>query len=767
MPLFEIQDKNTRSQDLALLKKAKTRTKQITTTKSSSGNLVNKINAIKAMVETHLGKYKDESEAIYTEERLAEYIDKCIANNVVAIDTETTGLDPLLDDLVGVSLYTLGEKTVYVPINHMSYVTLQKSKNQLDANIVSKQLKRIQDADIDNILFNAVFDIRFIKNHLGVRLKCTWDCYLASRCLNENEPNKGLKKLHQKYVLRGEEDAFKFDELFKGINFAYIPIQTAYLYAAHDSKITYEYYIYQKQHLRLDHERKDMRDVAWVFFNIEMPCIDAVVDLEDTGVAFDFEYNQKLKDKYHALLDEKEANFHKLCEMYQADIDNYNGSIKLDNPINIQSVPQLQVLLYDIAKIEQPIDKKTKKPTRSTSEDTLQKLKNPLADAILEYRQFSTIVSTFIDKLPECVNPNDGRIHAKFNQYGADTGRFSSQDPNLQNIPSHNKDIRKMFKATDGYVMMSADYSQQEPKCMTMMCQDPMMIESYKEGKDLYAQIASLSFNYPYDECKEFRPDGTTNPDGKERRQSAKSILLGTLYGRGVPSIAEQLNTTTKRAQEIKDSVFKGFPAIEKFEKDSIQMAEDVGYVTTLWGRKRRLPAMMLPDYEFEYLENPDSLDPLDMDDEVDKEVPESVINKYMRKLKGAWGSKRVQVIAQAKEEGIKITDHTRDKDVTKVVNARIQGSASDMSKLAMIKLNSNERLKELGFRMLIPIHDEILAECPEENATEVVPLFAKIMSEAPGDKFTIPIGCDVEITHRWYGKKYKLVDGKLVEETE
>lgn len=765
MPLFDIPEKSSRQQDIALLKKSKTRSKAVTTTKSSSGNLVNKINAAKAMIETHLSKYKDESEIINTEERLQQYIGTAIQNGVISIDTETTGLDPLLDDLVGVCIYTPNEKTAYIPIGHISYVTGQSSKNQLSLDVLRNSLQLISDSKIDVIMFNATFDIRVLKHATGVKLKCTWDCYLAARCLNENEPSNALKKLHQKYVLRDKEDAFKFDELFKGLNFAYMPILYAYLYAAHDAIITYEYYVYQKQHLRLDHEREDMRNVAWVFFNIEMPCIDAVVDMEDTGIVFDFDYNQKLKDKYHALLSEKEDNFHKLCEMYQTEIDNYSGKTRLDTPINIQSVPQLQALLYDIVGLE-AIDKKTKKPTRSTSEETLKKLKNPVADAILEYRSFSTIVSTFIDKLPECVNPNDGRIHCRFNQYGADTGRFSSSDPNMQNIPSHNKDIRKMFKATDGYVILSADYSQQEPKCMTMMCKDPLMINAYKEGKDLYAEIASLSFNTTYENCLEFRPDGTTNPEGKERRSQAKSILLGVLYGRGVPSIAEQLRTTTAKAQEVKDSVMKGFPAIEKFEQDSIHMAEDVGYVTTLWGRKRRLPAMMLPDYEFEYIDSPDNLDPLAMD-EAESEVPDAIINKYMRRLKKAWGAERAKIIGQAKEEGIRIVDHTKDKDVTKVVNARIQGSAADMSKLAMIKLNSNERLKELGFRMLVPIHDEILAECPEENAAEVVPLFAKIMSEAPGDKFTIPIKCDVEITHRWYGKKYKLEDGKLVEEEE
>ena len=426
---------------------------------------------------------------------------------------------------------------------------------------------------------------------------------------------------------------------------------------------------------------------------------------------------------------------------------------KLEDPINIKSPSQLAILLYDIMKCPLYKDKRSKKESRSTAEQSLKDLDNPISNAVLEYREFSTIVSTFIDKLPECVNQKDGRIHCKFNQYGADTGRMSSQDPNLQNIPSHNKDIRKMFKATDGYVLMSADYSQQEPKCMTMMCQDPKMIQAYKEGKDLYAEIASLSFNTTYENCLEFRPDGTTNTDGKSRRSQAKSILLGVLYGRGVPSIAEQLGTTTKKAQSIKDSVFRGFPAIAKFEHDSQQMAEELGYVTTLWGRKRRLPAMLKPDYEFKWQDGvPHDIDILDFDSELSDEVPEDRQRYYLNKLAHCKFGEKRKVFEEANAEGIWIIDNTMDKDVTKVVNARIQGSAADMTKLAMIKIGNDERLKELGFRLLIPVHDELIAECPEENAKECVERFSQLMSEAPGDKFTIPIKCDVEVTKCWYG---------------
>ena len=755
MPLITVAKRTTKQDDLALAKKSNA-TKKSTPTVKGGGSIISRIQAIQAMVETKLGKYRDRYILIQDEESLIKYLDKCIENGIIALDTETTGLDPLLDDIVGICIYTPDEKGAYIPINHISYITQERVDNQLHVEFLREQFTRLYEHDIDSIMFNASFDIRVMRNQVGVKnIYCTWDSYLAARCLNENEPTNKLKPLHNKYCLDGKGDAFTFDELFKGIPFSLIPIKTGYLYAARDPEITYELYMYQKQYLREDIDREDLRNVYWVFKNIEMPCVSVIADMEDIGVEFDFKYNAELQEKYHKILEEKKEAFIKSYQPYINDISAYD---KLENPINIASTQQLAILLYDVMGCELFYDKKKKKETRSTAEEALVKLNNPVSNAILEYREFSTIVSTFIDKLPECVNPNDGRIHCKFNQYGADTGRMSSSDPNLQNIPSHNKDIRKMFKATDGYVLMSADYSQQEPKCMTMMCQDPLMINAYKEGKDLYAEIASLSFNTTYENCLEFRPDGTTNKEGKERRSQAKSILLGVLYGRGVPSIAEQLGTDVKKAQKIKDSVFKGFPAIEQFEQDSKYMAETLGYVTTLWGRKRRLPSMLKPDYEFKWSDaGPVDDDLLDFDEEVDNEVPESKQRYYRNKLAKAYVRDRKKIFEEANAEGIWVIDNTKEKDVTKIVNARIQGSAADMSKLAMIKLGNDERLKELGFRMLIPVHDEIIAECPEENAKEVVERFSQLMSEAPGEKFTIPIKCDVEVTKCWYGDKIEI----------
>lgn len=229
-----------------------------------------------------------------------------------------------------------------------------------------------------------------------------------------------------------------------------------------------------------------------------------------------------------------------------------------------------------------------------------------------------------------------------------------------------------------------------------------------------------------------------------------------------MPSIAEQLGTTTEKAQAIKDSVFKGFPAIPKFEQDSLDMAYEKGYVTTLWGRKRRLPDLQLDEFEFKWKDgaSPDS-DPLNFDESSEevKEVPDNIIDRYWWRLKQAKFGQKRKIFEEANKEGIWIVDNgAKIADAERqCVNARIQGSAADMSKLAMIKVGHDARLKELGFRLLIPVHDELIAECPIENAKECSERFAKLMSAAAGQKLTIPIRCDVEITKNWYGETIKL----------
>ena len=670
-------------------------------------------------------------------------------------------LDPILDKIVGVCIYTPGEKTAYIPINHISYITNELLPEQLKPEEVAYELQRIVDNNTNVIMFNAPFDIRVIRNQLGVYMTCNWDCYLGARLMNENEPSNQLKKLHQKYVLNGKEDAFTFDDLFKGVTFDKVPIKSGYLYAAHDAIITYELYEFQKQYLYYEEDkpldaRNGMNGVSWVFENIEMPIVDVVCNMEDNGVDFDNVYAKELSVKYNEKLKVILEQFEKELKQYENSINSYSAKYpgKLDTPINIASSSQLAILFYDILKIESP----DYKNPRGTGVEILNKIDNPLAKIILEYREVSKLLSTYIDKLPDCVNSKTGRIHCKFNQYGADTGRFSSNSPNLQNIPSHNKDIRKMFKASDGYVLMSSDFSSQEPKTLAALCRkngDSQMYDTFMAGKDLYSEIASKAFHVPYEQCLEFASDGSKNPpEYKARRTRAKSILLGALYGRGVASIAEQLNCSIEEAQDIKDSVFKAFPAIKKFEDDSLRMAKELGYVTTICGRKRRLPDLQLPEFEFKWQDGytPEG-DILDFDD-VDAEVPEDRIRYYLNKLsKNRFGAKR-QVFEEANKEHIWIIDNGgKIADATRqCVNSRIQGGAADLTKIAMIELNKSEQLKKLGFRILIPVHDEIIAECPLNNAKECSKLLADIMSKSAEKILQMPIKCDVACSYQWYG---------------
>lgn len=427
MPLFDIPTRKTREIDNGIVKEANTKRKSSTTVKGGGG-LSGRIAQISAMVNQYLGKYEEESILLRTEEELHEYITKCIENNVISIDTETTGLDPILDKLAGICIYTPGEKTAYVPVNHESYITFERLDGQLTEEQVGKELQRLVDAKTKVIMFNAPFDIRVLRNQCNVYLTCYWDAYLGARLLNENEPSNALKKLHQKYCLNGEGDAFKYDELFKGIKFTLIPIKVGYLYAAHDAIITYELYKFQEPYLDLNQEREDLRNVAWVFHNIEMPIVDVVCNMEDVGVDFDLEYAKKLSVDYHKELDNKLNTFYTELKKYEDDIEYYKNSHinhKLDDPINIASPTQLAILFYDILKISPPDSKNP----RGTGVDILAKIDNPLAKAILDYRKVDKLLSTYIDKLPSVINPKTNRIHCKFNQYGADTGRFSSDSP--------------------------------------------------------------------------------------------------------------------------------------------------------------------------------------------------------------------------------------------------------------------------------------------------------------------------------------------------
>lgn len=346
----------------------------------------------------------------------------------------------------------------------------------------------------------------------------------------------------------------------------------------------------------------------------------------------------------------------------------------------------------------------------------------------------------------------------------------SSADPNLQNVPSHADDIRHMFRATPGYVMLSSDYSSQEPRLTAFVSGDDKMIQSFKDNRDIYASIASVAFDKPYEKCLEFHPvTHEYQPDGKERRGGAKYIVLGICYGRSVPAIADQLyghrddmtdDEKVKEAQKVYDSVLNSFPKLRNLMNNAQKMAKKRGYVETILGRRRHLPNMQLEEFEFKAMPsyvNPD-IDPLDESTLHDKSrIPDRVIKqlKYEFKQYKYFG----QIARRTRElydEGIrvinnrpKITEESR-----RCVNSIIQGSAADQTKLAMLKLESNEEWKKLGGRLLVPVHDELIAEVPMENYIRGGELLSQMMCDA-ASFLPFPSKCDVTTTFRWYGLEY------------
>ena len=765
MALFDLPSRSTREADLVIAKKSKQVAKSATiVVKSGKGGILEKISTITAIVSQKLGKYADKYECYRDDDKdkFIAYIDKCIENGIMTIDTETTSLYPLECVIAGMSLYTPGEKAVYIPINHVSYITGMKADNQIDTKLIKEQLQKLKDLKIKIIMFNAKYDIRVIKNTIGIKLNCYWDGYLAAKLLNENEP-AGLKVLHNKYCNEVQQDKiWDFSSLFDGVIFTHIPINTGYIYAARDAEITYELYLFQNQYLNPNScHNYGLEKVSQIFFDIEMPLISTIADIEDKGISIDKEFTKHLSLKYNTELKVRFDTFYKVVDMYKEEIAQYRKKIpnnKLGNPISISSPIQMAILLYDILKLP-PIDKNT---PRGTGEEIISQMDTPVAKAILEYRETAKLLSTYIDKLPKVVNQKTGRIHCSFNQYGADTGRFSSSEPNMQNIPSHNKEIRKMFCASEGNALISIDYRQQEPRLLAHLSKDKNLMQAYLEGKDIYAWAGALTYHVSYEDCKEFRPDGTKNPEGKKRRAAMKSVILGIMYDRGVASVADQLGIAKKEAQKIIDAFFGAFPDVKKFIDKTKVDAALYGFVETVWGRKRRLPDMKLEPYEFTFeAGRSKNFDPLfdDEEDEVTTTLDPNIREQFLTQLMNCRGWKdKEQIKARAKAEGVIIKDNGGFIAEAKrqCVNARIQGSAADLTKLAMIAVGTNEELLRLDYSLLLTVHDELIGECPIKNAKRCSELVSQIMIDAASE-LSLPMSCDISITREWYGEEIEV----------
>lgn len=714
--------------------------------------------------------FKDSKANLITStSQLHEYVSNMIEAGIGGIDTETTGLDRLKDTIVGVSLYYPGDVEVYIPSNHIVPIFDEPYTNQLTYEQIGKELQRFVEAKTKLVFANADFDLAMIYKDLKVDLidNCFYDVIIAWRCLKEDERDNSLKGLYNKYPLKGMGDPMKFRDFFSPQLFSYCKPEVAKLYAANDAKITYELYLWQLPYLLKNNpkcQKKKLEAVSDLVWGVEFPMISVCQRMHRRGIYLEQSVAEMLKRKYIPQCNEEHK---KLRQMVQDLMDDprYSSSVKVpfssSTEFNPNSVPHVKWLCYDLLKLDGGKGK-------GTGKEILSAFNLPVTKQILKCRSLVTLISTFVEKLPNNTS-SDNRIHCQFKQLGAATGRMSSAEPNMQNIPSRANDIRHMFRATPGYVLLSSDYSQQEPKLTAYVSQDENMIKSFQENKDIYSFIASIAFNKTYEECKEFTPDGEYNPEGKARRTEAKSVVLGILYGRSTVTIADQLygnenwsdEKKVKQAQYVYDSVLNAFPALRQLMIRSQQFAKKYGYVETILGRRRHIPDMMLPEFEFVPMAgyvNPD-IDPLDVttlngENDIPERVKKSLYNELTSYKYFGQVAKRIKSLAENDHIKVinnrfKISEATRQ-----VVNSIIQGSAADLTKLAMLKVENDEEWKRLGGRILVPVHDELIAEVPIENWKEGGERLSHLMCEA-ANFLPFSIKCDVTTTYRWYGLEY------------
>lgn len=449
---------------------------KITKPKSTTNKVstLNQLKLIEEEVFRVLGRYRDNTMVIKTREQLSDYISDSISNGIIAIDTETNNsLQPITCKLMGPCIYTPGQKNAYIPINHIDPLTDQRLSWQLTEQDIKEEFDRLDKTSI--IMHNGKFDYQVIKCTTGKQLSIYWDTMIAARILDENETSAGLK---QQYISKIDPTVEKYsiDHLFKDIEYAKVAPEVFALYAATDPYMTYKLYEWQLSKFNLPEHKR----LFSLFMGVEMPIVEVTAEMELTGIELDLPYAKRLSDKYHKIADSiqqeidnqlavytntiaqwrnsEEANFHP-----KSTKPNKNGEYKyqkskneqLSDPPQLSSPTQLAILLYDVLKLP-AVDKEQ---PRGTGEDILKKLDNPLCELVLRQRGNDKLLNTYIDKLPKCIIPETGRLHAHFNQLGAGTGRFSSSDPNLQNIPSHEKAIRMMFRASDGHVLVGSDFS--------------------------------------------------------------------------------------------------------------------------------------------------------------------------------------------------------------------------------------------------------------------------------------------------------------------
>jgi len=575
----------------------------------------------------------------------------------VAVDTETSSLDPHQADLIGVSLSSIIGKACYIPLGH-------KSKRNIDKNIALKKLKTLlEDPSIKKIGQNIKFDFIVLFKH-GINISSIEDTMLMSYVLDAGKNRHNMDTLSEIHL---NHKTIAFKDLVgtgkKEINFSEVDIEKAKDYAAEDADITFR--LYKKFYKSLKDEK--MFNIYEVF---EKPMIKILAYMEIEGIKIDNKFLKVLSSKFEKKIEKIQKEVFKISK----------------KEFNIASPKQLGEILYNDLKIANL--KKTKKGSFATSASVLEDLAfkgYEFPQLVLDWRQVSKLKNTYSDSLPEHINPLTKRVHTSFLLAATTTGRLASSEPNLQNIPiktEDGKDIRKAFIAEKDHILISADYNQIEMRILADLADVKELKKAFKNNEDIHSLTASQIFNV---DIKKVNQD---------QRRKAKAINFGIIYGISQYGLAKQINVSNYEAEEFLNSYFAKFPEIKVYMDQTIKFCRKNGYVNNIFGRRSHFTSINDKNY------------------------------------------------------------NVRNFQERAAINAPIQGSASEIMRLAMVRLDKrlNEK-KNQKIKMLLQIHDELIFEAPKIEVKRISKIITEEMSgvvDSDQHSFSVPLTVDLNSGDNW-----------------
>ena len=591
---------------------------------------------------------------IKTESEIDKWLQDAEENGEIAIDTETTSLNPHLADLVGVSLSTKIGSACYIPIGHKKGQCFNQEK------IIKKLKPILEDKSIKKIGQNIKFDFIVLK-HRGIEMNSMEDTMLMSYVLDAGKNRHNMDTLSEIH-LNHKTIAFK-DIVGSGkkeINFSEVEISKAMLYAAEDADITYRLYKIFLKNLKLE-------KLINIYELFEKPLIEILANMEINGIKVNSDFLENLSIKFDKKIKNLEREIYKLA----------------NKEFNIASPKQLGEIIYNDLKIA--VLKRTKKGSFATSASVLEDLTfkgHKFPKLILDWRQVSKLKNTYSDSLREHINPKTNRVHSSFLLAATTTGRLASSDPNLQNIPiksEDGKEIRKAFVAEKGFTLISADYNQIEMRILADLADVKELKKAFKKNEDIHSLTASQVFNVDI------------NKVDQNTRRKAKAINFGIIYGISQYGLAKQIMVSNVEAESFLNSYFLKFPEIKDYMEKTIKFCRKTGYVNNIFGRRSYISGINDKNYN---------------------------IRNFQERA---------------------------------AINAPIQGSAAEIMRLAMIRLN--KKIKNIKIKMLLQIHDELIFEVPNndvKNLCEIIKEEMISVKDSDLHSFSTPLTVDINTGDNW-----------------